>query len=126
VDRGDEGEICRMNVDEFKHKHGEQSLNGFFDVGTVIHSPAIPINLYAIITDTIHSLNQIYIPFTLGWITQRRPKILERIREIEGEINVAVLCENKEYLKEQLDLYYSEWMEAIVEFDEGGRKYVPF
>jgi hypothetical protein len=115
-----------MNVDEFKKKYGEQPLNGFFDVGTVIHSPVIPVNLHAIITDTIQSLNQIYIPFTLGWIVQRRPKILERIKEIESEINVAVLCENKEYLKEQLALYYDVWMEAIVEFDQGGRKYVPF
>jgi len=115
-----------MNVDDFKKKYGEQPLNGFFDVGMIVHSPSIPVSLYDIIIDTIQSLNQIYIPFTLGWITQRRPKILERIREIEGEINVAVLCENEEYLREQLGLYYSEWMEAIVEFDEGGRKFIPF
>ena len=115
-----------MNADEFKKKYGEQSLGGFFKVGTVIHSLVIPVNLYNIITETIQTLNRIYIPFTLGWIIQRRLKIWERIKEIESEINVAVLCENEEYLKEQLNLYYDVWMEAIVEFDAGGRKYVPF
>lgn len=101
-----------MNVDQFKKQYGEQYLQEFFK--------------HDIIIDAIQSINRIYIPYTLKWIIQKRPKVWRQIKEIEEGINVAVMCEDEEYLKAEVDLYYHVWGDAIMEFDAGGRRYVPF
>lgn len=101
-----------MNVDAFKKQYGEQYLHELFK--------------HDIIAETIQAINRIYIPYTLKWIIQKKPKVWRQIREIEEGINVAVMCEDEEYLKVELDLYYHAWGDAIMEFDAGGRRYVPF
>lgn len=107
-----------MNVDQFKKQYGEQYLHGLFHV-TITDQQDI-------ITEAIQAINRIYIPYTLKWIIQKKPKVWRQIREIEEGINVAVMCEDEEYLKAELDLYYHAWGDAIMEFDAGGRKYIPF
>jgi hypothetical protein len=101
-----------MNVDNFKKQYGEQYLHEFFK--------------HDIIAETIQSINRIYIPYTLKWIIQKKPKVWRQIKEIEEGINVAVMCRDEEYLKAEVNLYYQVWRDAIVEFDRRGRRYVPF
>ena len=118
--------IIIMTVDEYKAKYGERSTTGFWNIGTIIHTPEIPVGLYDIIIETIKELNKIYIPHTLWWIIQRKPKIWKEILEVEDGINVAVLCNNEESLREGLKLYYEVWLEAILEFDVVKDTFIPF
>ena len=115
-----------MTVDEYKAKYEDHSTSGFWNIGTIIHTPEIPVGLYDIIIETIKELNKIYIPNTLWWIAQRKPKIRKEILEIEDGINVAVLCNNEELLREELKSYYEVWLEAILEFDLVKDKFIPF
>lgn len=115
-----------MTVDEYKKKYGSNSPSGFWDVGNVTHLPVIPCTLYDMISQTIDKLNKVYVPFVCLWVWEKKPKIREEIREIEGNINVAVLCEDEGYLRSELGKYYEVWVRGIREFEGQKDKYIPF
>lgn len=113
-----------MTVDEYSKIHGV--VNGFWDVGSITRLPVIPVTLHDIITQTVRELNKIYIPYVVGWVVQKRPKIWGEIKEIENGIQMAVICEDEEKLRELLKEYYDVWIRMCVEFEASGKKYVPF
>ena len=113
-----------MTVDEYSKIHGV--VSGFWDVGSITHLPEIPVTLHNIIYQTVIELDKIYIPYVMGWVVQKRPKIWEEIKGIENEINIAVLCEDEGSLRSSLESYYDVWMRMCVEFEAGGRKFLPF
>ena len=115
-----------MTVNEYKKKYGSDTPSGFWNVGNITHLPVIPVTLYDIISETITELDKIYIPFACQWVMERKPKIREEIREIEGNINVAVLCEDEGYLRSELQKYYEVWLGGIMEFGGQKDKYIPF
>jgi len=102
-----------MNVNEFKNKYGQE----------LIHSLFMP---QPNIIETLCDINSIYIPNTIMWLVSRKSQMWEKIRDIERNINVAVLCDDSEELREQLDLYFQEWLKAISEFEPIKNKFIPF
>lgn len=115
-----------MTIDEYRTTHGTGCFDGFWNVGMIAGVPAIPVTLHTLIDQTVRELNKIYIPYVSSWVRQRKVKMLDEIMEVESGIQVAILCEDEVTLRTLLKAYYDIWMEMIVEFEAGGRKYVPF
>jgi hypothetical protein len=113
-------------VNGYREKHGENSLTGFFTVGRIAGTPAIPIDLHNMIVDVVVDLNKVYIPYTMSWVMQRKKDVWGQILEVEDRITVSVLCNDEKELGKWLREYYDIWMRMCVEFEVGGRKYVPF
>lgn len=115
-----------MTVDEYHKKYGQGCFDGFFGVGNLAGVPAIPVDLYDMILDTVVRLNKIYIPFTSYWVMGHKPQLRDKISEVEDNIHVAVLCGDGGWLGQELEKYYEVWVEALGEFSTQREKYVPF
>ena len=115
-----------MTVDEYKSKYGDHSLIGFWDAGKLAHTYAVPIRLHELLNKTVKKLNQIYIPYAWSYVRLRRKDDWQEIFELEESINVAILGDNEEYLREALKLYYEKWVSILKEFNPIKDTYIPF
>jgi len=112
-------------VDEHKQQYGMHSLS-FWEPRIILHTYEVPVRLYPLIEATMTKLNKIYIPYAWSYVRTRKHDIWLELLEIEESINVAVECDNEDYLKEALKLYYEKWLRVLREFELIKKKYNPF